>query len=352
MRKLTPAVVMIEERYTVAARTTPLVDVAKVDPLTDAELEVLLNHITPAFMTQTVADYVAFDSRHTEHAGNQAAVKALVKQLSGIVTAPRVALHCFTDDREEVLSNVVATLPPTEDMIGKGVVVISAHLDCTAGRDKDDYDPANDRAPGADDDASGMAAVLATSHAFVKLLEQEGRSRREVRFVFFNAEEMGKAGSTAYATAQAALGTQIAAMFHIDMIGYNGKAPARFEVHARSLHPAAPNAGLAQQRSTEQANLIQHLFGHLRKRNLITLDAVDLSTPAALGGDRSDHLAFHAMGYPACWVTEDFFPEPQFDRNSDQNPNYHKSTDLKIHADFAAQVALVVGAATWIAATR
>lgn len=352
MRKLTPAVVLIEERYTVAARTTPLVEVAKANPLTDAELEILLNHITPAFMRQTVADYVAFDSRHTEHAGNQAAVKALVEQLSGIVTASRVALHCFTDDREEVLSNVVATLPPTEDMIGKGVVVISAHLDSTAGRDKDNYDPANDPAPGADDDASGMAAVLATSRAFMKLIEQGGPSHREIRFAFFNAEEMGKAGSAAYATAQAALGTQVAAMFHIDMIGYDGKAPARFEVHARSLHLAAPNAGFAQQRSTEQANLIEHLFDYLRERNLITLDAVDPSTPAALGGDRSDHVAFHAMGYPACWVTQDFFPEPQFERNSDQNPNYHKSTDLEIHADFAAQIALVVGAATWIAATR
>ena len=87
----------------------------------------------------------------------------------------------------------------------------------TAGRPRA-YDPATDPAPGADDDGSGAAAVLAAAQCLRELLDAGNTPTRTMRFVLFNAEEQGLVGSKVYARAAAAAGDRIAGVLQMDMI--------------------------------------------------------------------------------------------------------------------------------------
>src|SRR5690606_31532650 len=69
-----------------------------------------------------------------------------------------------------------------------GVIMISAHLDHLGVRDGVVY-------PGANDDASGTAAVLELAHA----LASGAQPRRSVLFVAYGAEELGLLGSRYFA---------------------------------------------------------------------------------------------------------------------------------------------------------
>lgn len=350
-QKLSPSAAFFQEWSTVAERMIPLHVAAAADPLNESERTILTRHFQPEFMERVVTKYAELGSevpgrlsgsRHIQHTGNRLAVEALVKDLT--FPGPTVERHCFLTGRIE-LTNVIATLNASDKKMEEmGVVIVSAHLDSTAKKDRP-YNARTDPAPGADDDASGMAAVLSAASAFVELALL-GRAHREVRFVFFNAEEIDRSGSTSYATAQAEVGTQAAAVFHLDMIGYDGKPPACFEVHAGFPASDASNSEAARNRSIEQACLIEHL-----RPMISTLPKTEMFTdPKEKGVSRSDHASFHAAGYPACWVTQDFFPEEG--PSSDRNPAYHTSWDKGIVKEYASEIGRLVAAAAWIAATR
>ncbi|GAJ06960.1 unnamed protein product, partial [marine sediment metagenome] len=67
--------------------------------------------------------------------------------------------------------------------LGAKLVIVGCHLDSTAARDAG-YNPLSDPAPGADDDASGIAAALAIARY---LSSFRGKLTHTVRFCFFNA---------------------------------------------------------------------------------------------------------------------------------------------------------------------
>src|SRR5467141_4866958 len=103
--------------------------------------------------------------------------------------------------------NIEATLPGVPGHAHE-VVVLGAH-----------YDSAED-APGADDNASGVAGVLELARVFA-----HERLSRSVRFVLFPNEEppsfpTANMGSRHYATAARAHNDQIVAMLSIESIGY------------------------------------------------------------------------------------------------------------------------------------
>ena len=108
--------------------------------------------------------------------------------------------------------NVVATLEGKERR--EEVVLVIAHLDSTAS-------DAPFLAPGADDDASGVAVLLDVAR------QLRGRPlARTVQFVAFSNEEEEAAGSRAFARAARLSGTRIAAVVNFDVLGYAGPSPA------------------------------------------------------------------------------------------------------------------------------
>ncbi len=90
--------------------------------------------------------------------------------------------------RDAPTMNVVAILPGSDDTLAGEHLVVGGHLDHVGQQGDLIY-------PGANDNASGAAAVLAVARAFVLGNVQP---RRSVVFVLFAGEEQGMHGSEAY----------------------------------------------------------------------------------------------------------------------------------------------------------
>jgi Zn-dependent M28 family amino/carboxypeptidase len=239
------------------------------------------------------------------------------------------------------LHNVEAELPG----LSPELVLLTAHLDSTSANDPH-FEETHGAAPGADDDAGGVAAVLLAAQCFASLAAA-APPQRTIRFVLFNAEEEGLVGSRIYARQQRAREASILAVYQMDMIGYHEGPPRSWEVHV-GHDPSAE----VEARSLALARVLRDVSPSVSPRleppQIYTSGTARTGDPAA---GRSDHAPFQAQGYAACVVSEDFFVGPDPESPTPQaNPNYHKAGDTVIVADFAADIARAVAAAAWVTA--
>lgn len=116
--------------------------------------------------------------------------------------------------------NVLAYLPATTgtDAVEKPWVIIGAHYDHLGRGGKGNSLASQDEAKaihhGADDNASGTAAVLAIAETLAPQPRQ-----RHVLIALWSAEEIGLVGSNAFTTAPPVPLNQIAAYLNFDMVG-------------------------------------------------------------------------------------------------------------------------------------
>ena len=221
---------------------------------------------------------------------------------------------------------------------GAELVLVGCHLDSTAARDAG-YNPATGGARGADDDASGIAAVLAAAR---ELWKQRGKLKHTIRFCFFNAEESGLVGSQAYAAALKAWSAPVRAVVCVDMIGFNTDANRVFEVHAGATDPAVRDASvpIAQSVSSWAAALGALGPAQIYQGTNAGGGSDRLVYDGAIG--RSDHASFQQQGYPAVVVSEDFFVNLPAEPAADTNPNYHRAADTVIDAAYGSDIACAI----------
>ena len=194
--------------------------------------------------------------------------------------------------------NVVATLPGT-DAFSDQVYVICAHYDSTASRTPD-WDWETDSAPGADDNATGTAAVMEAA----RVLSQY-EFAHTIRFITFAGEEQGLWGSQHYAEAAWQAGDDIAGVINLDMVGYNTVCD---KVDFLG-NPASDWLVDAIRENVDQYGI-----------------EVIIEKIISASFTYSDHSSFWDYGYPAILGIEDYQPW----LNSycyDANHNYHTVTD-------------------------
>lgn len=238
--------------------------------------------------------------------------------------------------------NIIADLPGTD--LAHEVLLVGAHFDSVAA------------GPGADDNASGAAALL----EIARVLRAE-RHRRTIRFVFFNLEEVGLVGSYHYAARfdrenpRPAPGATDAAspapftlvgMISLECIGYYTDAPGS----QRSPLPPVkgvyepPTVGDFLCIATTQSHdaLARELDEAMRRAEpaqktfVVTFFPDPPNTPFDVM--RSDHAPFLLRGHHAIIVT---------DTANFRNPNYHKAGDTIETIDrarYAAGVRALAGA--------
>lgn len=107
--------------------------------------------------------------------------------------------------------SVMLTIPGTTR--AHEVIVIGGHLDSIArgGKTAD--------APGADDDASGIATLTEVARV---LLAKDFRPARTIELIAYAAEEVGLRGSQAIAKDHAKRGVQVVGALQLDMTAYQG----------------------------------------------------------------------------------------------------------------------------------
>ena len=245
------------------------------------------------------------------------------------------------------ITNIVATLPGTDpDHTGR-TLVISGHYDSRATNPLD----STSAAPGTDDDASGVAAVLELAHVM-----SHYRFGATIVFLAVAGEEQGLYGSKHWAQAARERGLDIEAMFDNDIIGSSrsesgGVDRGTVRLFAQGVPPTAKpdDSLLAMLRAggendtppRELARAVRDIAGQyvpsLKVRVIYRADRY------LRGGD---HLPFLENGYPAVRFTE---PAEDFRRQHQdvREVNGVQYGDTPDHVDYAytADVARVNGAA-------
>ncbi|MFN9621308.1 MAG: M28 family metallopeptidase [Cyanobacteriota bacterium] len=221
---------------------------------------------------------------------------------------------------------------------GAEIVIVGCHLDSTA-QGSPGFNPTTSPAPGADDDASGIACTLAAARYLAGF---RGMLTHTVRFCFLNAEEQGLVGSAAYANHLKSTGAPVKAVICVDMIGYDVEAEHSFEIHAGATDVSVRNASVVVAKSIAKWASDVTMLGpaqiysgtsSLEKPNR------DLYDPAI---GRADHASFQNQGYPAVVISEDYFINQAGEGAPEPNPNYHRFSDVSVNATYAADIARAI----------
>ncbi|MFA5684093.1 MAG: M20/M25/M40 family metallo-hydrolase [Lysobacteraceae bacterium] len=170
-------------------------------------------------------------------------------------------------------------LTVTGNELADEVVVVGAHLDSIrsgAGSNTQQF------APGADDDASGIAVITETLRI---ALDNGWRPQRTIKFMGYAAEEVGLRGSNAIAARFAADGVNVVGVLQLDMTNYRNGVP--FHLHFISDYVNAPLLAFAKS-----------LFdAYLAPLGLVRRDL-------ACGYACSDHASWTSNGFPSVMASE------------------------------------------------
>jgi Zn-dependent M28 family amino/carboxypeptidase len=218
------------------------------------------------------------------------------------------------------LSNIEAVLDGTTP--GAEIVVVGAHYDTVAG------------CPGANDNATGVAAVLELAQRF------SGRPQpRTIHFVafvneeppFFQTEHMG---SAVYANALRSRDERVAGMLSLETMGYYSeeRGSQRYPEPMTALYPDVGNF-IGFVANIASARLLWRARRAFKRRTSFPLQSA--AVPAAISGvGWSDHWAFWQAGYPAMMVT---------DTAPYRYPWYHTAGDTPEKVDYERLAHVVDG---------
>jgi hypothetical protein len=188
------------------------------------------------------------------------------------------------------------------------ILVIGAHYDSVSG------------CPGANDNASGVAAMLALARRFAG--KPAGQTLRFVAFVneespYFQTEQMG---SFVYASRCKARGDRIAGMISLETMGYFSDAPRSQTYPAPGLSLLHPTTGnfIGFVGNTGARAFLDRTIGIFRQQAKVPAEGATL--PAFIAGVAwSDQWSFWQCGYPAAIMVTDTAPF--------RYPHYHEATD-------------------------
>jgi leucyl aminopeptidase len=194
----------------VAAPDAPLVDYT-ID--NGPVVQALMSGLQEAQIRTTITSLSAFFTRyHASATGQQSALSirdlwTTYAQGREDVTIQTYSHPSATTPQPSIVLTVHGTTRPSE------VVVLGAHQDSING--------ATGRAPGADDDASGVATL---SEVIRVALASGYRPQRTVKFMAYAAEEVGLRGSRDMAQRFKSAGVNVVGAFQLDMTNFKGTA--------------------------------------------------------------------------------------------------------------------------------
>ena len=260
----------------------------------DKHSERLLRQVSRANLERTVRELAAFPTRHTLGKYLRPAADLLVKRFRGVgYKNAAIAPYVYAN---RSLPNVVCTKPGRV----KNTILVCAHFD---SRQEDGNNP-DAPAPGADDNASGVAVLLEVARILAPVA-----LRDSVQFVAFSGEEQGLWGSAAYAAQVKQAKLPLRFVFNLDQVA----VPAARD---RALLVDRDEGGATPANDAASRRLVATMQG-LAKRYLAVPTRVD---PAY----DSDYVPFEARGYPIVGLYE-----------GEGYAHYHKATDTPDRVDYA-----------------
>src|SRR6266480_3982595 len=191
--------------------------------------------------------------------------------------------------RSEPLENVYAVLPGSDPKLAKTIFIVSGHFDA---RPSNVMDP-NADAPGADDDASGVAVSVECARLLSKAgANGRGTYRATILFAAVSGEEQGLLGSTHLLEWAKLQGYTVGGMLDDDIVGADSAAGAPHRVRLFSGNGEIDDADSP---SRELARAIEEIDGRGAIRMIFRVDRY---------GRGGDHYVFYKAGFPAVRFTE------------------------------------------------
>ncbi len=271
-------------------------------PLSQADT---VNRLLPNLAKENIVDTInylstTFNNRYYTTSGGANASDGLMARWQNIVSGLPWASVAQVSHAGYGQKSVVVTLTGSEKP--QDIVVIGGHLDSTIGSTGE-----SSIAPGADDDASGVATLTEVMRVFA---EDGVQPKRTVKFYAYAAEEVGLRGSGDIADAHAANGDNVVGVMQLDMTNYPG--------------------------SVEDIVLMTDYTN--AQQNAYIASILDTYLPSinygydSCGYGCSDHASWNANGFPASMPFES--------RMSQYNPRIHTSSDTLQNMDTTAGKAL------------
>ncbi len=267
---------------------------------------------------------LAANPRDTPAAWTTAAAYIESELVSYGYTVVRTAVASAEGNADNLSATLTGTTTPAD------VFILGAHYDSV------------DNAPGADDNASGVAGMLEIARVL-----QSSPMPWTIEFVAYAHEEKGLLGSTVHAASSSG----VVGMISLEMIGYTCPAPCQFgfpdipgcfDVSA----PGATNGNFIGAVVNDASAALANGFQVAASRyspSLLVGTAQIAGTGACLSDTRrSDHAPYWDLGIPAMMLT---------DTANFRNANYHDPTDTPATIDFAFTLN-IARATLALAATR
>jgi hypothetical protein len=208
---------------------------------------------------------VYIKSRNKLQPGNEYASQYLLQKLGSFGFTP--FRQQFSTTGFNVLLEQRGTRRPNQKYI------LCAHYD--------DMPAGSSLAPGADDNASGTAAVIEAARIF-----RSFQFPYTITYAFWDEEEQGLIGSRYFAQLARSMGDSILGVINLDMIGYDSDNDFKANIHVR---PVAHSAQLAQR--------MQDLNNEYALRLLAVIYDPGITA--------SDHNSFWVNDYSAVLLIED-----------------------------------------------
>ena len=296
-------------------------------PRVDTYTRGMTGHVEPSRLRRTVERLAAFGTRHSlstttsETRGIGAARRWLVAETRSLAMLPGSRLVPFEDvfiaepgprvPKPTELSNVGVLLPGLDPSRTKEALLVAGHYDSRATNVMD----AESEAPGAVDDASGVAAALEMAYVMAA-----DRTAISIYFVATAGEEQGLLGAAHLAHRLKAEGINIIAMLAADCVGNTTAASgAKASTSVRIFSEGVPSQETGAQKQVREAlggendspsREFSRYLKHFGDRYADELECLVMLRRDRVGRG-GDHLAFNREGIPAARITE---TQENFDR--------------------------------------
>lgn len=168
---------------------------------------VFLKGLLLSYVGRAVMDDL-FAGRPATHAQTVDQIRKTLKPASQVLGKTLTIRNTTEHHPEGVTSNVIAILPGTDPVLKDEAVIIGAHLDHLG------Y--SHELMPGAHDNASGAAVLLAVAEALSKA---DIPLKRTLVFILFGAEEQGVKGSEYYVAHPVVPNAKVTAFINLESVG-------------------------------------------------------------------------------------------------------------------------------------
>ena len=233
---------------------------------------------------------------------------------------PGTTIEIVASVRRETISvdNVVGLIEGADPVLKDEWLILCGHYDHDGATPTRIFN-------GADDDASGIAALLEIAEAYSRASHDGYRPKRSILLAAWNAEEQGLLGAWAYTENPIAPLSNTIAVVNMDMIGRSEEVPpgGGYRFQGLPIQTAESNRNAVNilgysyshdlQVATEAANHITNLVLRFRYDN----NGSNLLR-------RSDHWPFLFSGVPAIFVHTGLHPDYHTERDRPDTLDYDK----------------------------